>query len=235
MGPCAGGAVYSPAITDFIFMVKNTSYMFVTGPDVIKAVTHEEVTFEELGGADDPREHLGRGPLRGRERGGVPGPDPRAADASCPRTTWRTRPLRPDAGSAGPRGRGAADGRARSARTSPTTSRSIIRTVLDDQYFFEVQPDYAPNIVIGFGRLERPAGRHRRQPARAPGRLPRHQRLAQGRALRPLLRLLQHPARDLRGRARASCPGRPRSTAASSSTAPSCSTPSARRRCPSSR
>ena len=51
MGPCAGGAVYSPAITDFIFMVKNTSYMFVTGPDVVKTVTHEEVSFEELGGA----------------------------------------------------------------------------------------------------------------------------------------------------------------------------------------
>src|SRR5438105_14470692 len=51
MGPCAGGAVYSPAITDFVFMVKNSSYMFVTGPDVIKAVTHEEVSAEELGGA----------------------------------------------------------------------------------------------------------------------------------------------------------------------------------------
>src|SRR5207253_8491040 len=51
MGPCAGGAVYSPAITDFVFMVKHSSYMFVTGPDVIKAVTHEEVSFEELGGA----------------------------------------------------------------------------------------------------------------------------------------------------------------------------------------
>src|SRR5690606_11494080 len=51
MGPCAGGAVYSPALTDFIFMVKNTSYMFVTGPDVVKSVTHEDVTFEELGGA----------------------------------------------------------------------------------------------------------------------------------------------------------------------------------------
>ena len=55
MGPCAGGAVYSPAITDFIFMVENTSYMFITGPDVIKTVTHEEVTKEELGGAHDAR------------------------------------------------------------------------------------------------------------------------------------------------------------------------------------
>ena len=53
MGPCAGGAVYSPAITDFVFMVDDTSYMFVTGPDVIKTVTHEDVTKEKLGGADD--------------------------------------------------------------------------------------------------------------------------------------------------------------------------------------
>ena len=55
MGPCAGGAVYSPALTDFIFMVKNTSHMFITGPDVVKSVTREEVTFEELGGGDDAR------------------------------------------------------------------------------------------------------------------------------------------------------------------------------------
>ena len=120
------------------------------------------------------------------------------------------------------------------SRTSPTTCKDIVRPVLDDRYFFEVQADFAPNIVVGFGRLGgRPVG-HRRQPARAPGRLPRHRRLAQGRALRALLRLLQHPARHLRGRARASCPAPRRSTAASSSTAPSCSTPSARRRCRSS-
>src|SRR6185437_2528488 len=60
MGPCAGGAVYSPAITDYVFMVKGSSYMFVTGPDVIRAVTHEEVSFEELGRVH-PRRHLGGG------------------------------------------------------------------------------------------------------------------------------------------------------------------------------
>ena len=59
MGPCAGGAVYSPALTDFIFMARNTSYMFVTGPDVVKAVTHEEVSFEELGGASVHSEKSG--------------------------------------------------------------------------------------------------------------------------------------------------------------------------------
>ena len=72
MGPCAGGAVYSPAITDFIFMVKNTSYMFVTGPDVIRAVTHEEVSAEELGGAGTHGTTSRRRALRGGQRGGVP-------------------------------------------------------------------------------------------------------------------------------------------------------------------
>src|SRR5262245_33469493 len=67
MGPCAGGAVYSPAVTDWIFMVKKTSYMFITGPDVIKTVTHEEVTHEELGGADTHNTQR-RGALRGRIR-----------------------------------------------------------------------------------------------------------------------------------------------------------------------
>ena len=76
IGPCAGGAVYSPAITDFIFMVKGTSHMFVTGPNVVKTVTHEEVTFEELGGADDAQRAQRRGPLRRRQRDRVPGPGP---------------------------------------------------------------------------------------------------------------------------------------------------------------
>ncbi len=78
MGPCAGGAVYSPAITDFVLMVKNTSYMFVTGPDVIRAVTHEEVSAEELGGARLASHDLGRRPLRGGLGGRVPGAHPRA-------------------------------------------------------------------------------------------------------------------------------------------------------------
>ncbi len=123
MGPCAGGAVYSPAITDFVFMVKNSSYMFVTGPDVIRAVTHEEVSFEELGGAATHGAHLRGGPLRGGERGGVPRPHPRAADLPAPeqlrrsahsrnrsiRWTGWTRSSRPWC---------------RSSRTGPTTSRT---------------------------------------------------------------------------------------------------------------
>ncbi len=71
MGPCAGGAVYSPAITDFILMVENTSYMFVTGPNVVKTVTHEDVTSEELGGAMTHATKSGVTHFRGRQRGGV--------------------------------------------------------------------------------------------------------------------------------------------------------------------
>ena len=79
MGPCAGGAVYSPALTDFIFMVRKSSYMFVTGPDVVRSVTHEEVSFEELGGADVHAIDVGGCSLRLGERGRRPVPDPRAA------------------------------------------------------------------------------------------------------------------------------------------------------------
>ena len=121
MGPCAGGAVYSPALTDFIFMVKDTSHMFITGPDVVKTVTHEEVTHEELGGAMVHNEHQRRGPLRRRERRGRAPAPCAACSASCPRTTWRTRPRVAPTDDPQPHGRGAGHHRARPARTSPTT------------------------------------------------------------------------------------------------------------------
>ena len=232
MGPCAGGAVYSPAITDFVFMVKNSSYMFVTGPDVIKAVTHEEVSFEELGGAST--------------HGATSGVAHFAAESEeeCLALIRELLTFLPQNNSEDPPVRASLDPVDRvdeelqtavpEQPNKPYDIKDIVRPVLDDRYFFEVQADFAPNLVIGFGRLGGPAGGDRRQPARAPRRLPRHQRLAQGRALRALLRLLQHPDRDLRGRARASCPAPPRSSAASSSTGPSCSSPSARPRCRSS-
>ena len=169
MGPCAGGAVYSPAITDFVFMVKNTSYMFVTGPDVIQAVTHEEVSFEELGGAATHgatsgvahfaaeseeeclaliRELLTFLPQNNLE-------DPPAPAHRSIRSTGATRRCRRWC---------------RSSRTSPTTSRTSCAPVLDDRYFFEVQADFAPNIVIGFGRLGgRPVGIVANQPAHLAG------------------------------------------------------------------
>ena len=83
MGPCAGGAVYSPAITDFIFMVAKTSYMFVTGPDVIKTVTHEEVTKEELGGAMTHNATSGVAPFHRARRRRLPGDDSRADELSA--------------------------------------------------------------------------------------------------------------------------------------------------------
>ena len=91
MGPCAGGAVYSPAITDFNIMVEGTSYMFVTGPDVIKTVTHEEVTKEELGGAVTHNETSGVAHFAVRGRSRMPAADSRAALDICPATTWTSR------------------------------------------------------------------------------------------------------------------------------------------------
>ena len=123
MGPCAGGAVYSPAMTDFIFMVKDSSYMFVTGPDVVKTVTHETVTQEELGGAltHTPEVRRRRSRLRERRRGAAAAPPLRRFPAvQQPREARRC----------GRRGirRTATTSRStrwcRTTRTSPTTSRS---------------------------------------------------------------------------------------------------------------
>ena len=91
MGPCAGGAVYSPAITDFILMVEGTSYMFITGPDVIKAVTHEEVTKEDLGGAIDARDARAASATSRRPTTRPASPRRASCSRSCRRTTRRTR------------------------------------------------------------------------------------------------------------------------------------------------
>jgi propionyl-CoA carboxylase beta chain len=168
LGPCAGGAVYSPAITDFIFMVRGSSYMFVTGPEVIKSVTHEAVTFEELGGADTHartsgvahfatesedaclegiRELLGFLPPNNLE-------DPPVHPTADPpdRIDEALQRLVPD------------------NPTKPYDMKELIQTVLDDQHFFEVQAEYAPNLVVGFGRLGgRPVGVVANQPAHLAG------------------------------------------------------------------
>lgn len=151
MGPCAGGAVYSPALTDFIIMVQKTSYMFITGPEVIKTVTHEDVTKEELGGADThnsksgvahfavpddasalallrelfsfvPQNNLEEAPRRNTD-------DP--IDRVCPELMA----LVPD------------------SSNQPYDVREAINSVADDNYFFEVQSAFAQNIVIGFCRI----------------------------------------------------------------------------------
>ena len=153
MGPCAGGAVYSPAMTDFIFMVRDTSYMFVTGPDVVRTVTQEEVTHEELGGAathtqrsgvadlafDNDVQALVRAPPVLRLPAGE---QPRAA-RPCGRP--RTRP------SAASR---ALDTLVPGSPNKPYDMKELIEKVVDESDFFELQPDYARNIIVGFARFE---------------------------------------------------------------------------------
>jgi propionyl-CoA carboxylase beta chain len=168
MGPCAGGAVYSPAITDFVFMVKGSAYMFVTGPDVIRAVTHEEVSFEELGGA--------------ATHGGISGVAHFAAlsEDECLALIRELLTFLPQNNTEDPPVRATLDppDRVDEALQSavpdlpekPYDIKTIIRTVLDDRYFFEVHADFAPNLVVGFGRLGgRPVGVVANQPAHLAG------------------------------------------------------------------
>jgi propionyl-CoA carboxylase beta chain len=170
MGPCAGGAVYSPAITDFIVMVKDTSYMFVTGPDVLKTVTHEEVSKEELGGAtthnatsgvahfvaDDDRECLAliRDLLSFMPGNNLDDPPRRAPDDSPDRedeTLDRIVPQSPN---------------------QPYDMLDVIQAVVDERYFLEVHQHFAKNILVGFARLDgRPVGIVANQPAVLAGTL----------------------------------------------------------------
>ncbi len=152
MGPCAGGAVYSPAMTDFIFMVKNTSYMFVTGPDVVKTVTHEEVTHEELGGAMTHNSKSGVAdkafendadallqlrrfidflPMSNREK-----PPVRSTPDRSDRVEMSLDTLIPD------------------NPNKPYDMKELIGKVADEGDFFELQADYAGNILTGFVRME---------------------------------------------------------------------------------
>jgi propionyl-CoA carboxylase beta chain len=152
MGPCAGGAVYSPALTDFILMVKHSSYMFVTGPDVVKTVTHEEVSQEKLGGADTHTMKSGVAhmsfdndieallqtrrlfnflPLSNRET-----PPERMTADPADRIDMSLNTLVPD------------------NPGKPYDMKQLVERIVDEGDFFELQPDYAKNIIIGFGRLE---------------------------------------------------------------------------------
>ncbi|MDX5360034.1 MAG: acyl-CoA carboxylase subunit beta [Alphaproteobacteria bacterium] len=152
MGPCAGGAVYSPAMTDFIFMVKDSSYMFVTGPDVVKTVTNEVVTAEELGGASthtskssvadgayendvealiQTRRMIDLLPLSNREK-----PPVRPTDDPADRVEMSLDTLIPD------------------NPNKPYDMKELILKVVDEYDFFEVQEAFARNIITGFGRIE---------------------------------------------------------------------------------
>ncbi|KAB2909958.1 MAG: acyl-CoA carboxylase subunit beta [Ignavibacteriales bacterium] len=151
MGPCAGGAVYSPAITDFIFMVKNTSYMFVTGPNVVKTVTHEDVTFEDLGGAEthsvksgvahfafeneietlmNVRNLMGYLPLNYRDRAPA-----RPFKNGTIKKDERLKNIIPDNSG------------------KPYDMKEVIRLLVDEEEFLEVQPNHAENIICGFARM----------------------------------------------------------------------------------
>jgi propionyl-CoA carboxylase beta chain len=164
MGPCAGGAVYSPAITDFIFMTRETSYMFVTGPDVIKTVTHEEVTKQELGGAMTHNATSGVAHFVSTD------------DADCLAMIRELLSFLPSNNVDDPPRRAtsdAAERREESLNTmvpedpqKPYDIKDAIQAVVDDGYFFEVHEHFAKNIVVGFARLDgRPVGLVANQPA----------------------------------------------------------------------
>jgi propionyl-CoA carboxylase beta chain len=168
LGPCAGGAVYSPAITDFIFMVESTSHMFITGPDVIKAVTHEEVSKEELGGAHT---HATRSGVAHRAF-----PDERACLLGLrelltflPQNNREDPPRRP-AAKAPPADDPALDDFVPRDPAKPYDMRDLVRRVVDDGNLFEIQPEHAPNMLVGFARLDgRPVGVVANQPAHLAG------------------------------------------------------------------
>ncbi len=151
MGPCAGGAVYSPALTDFIIMVKDTSYMFVTGPDVVKTVTHEQVSFEELGGA------LVHASTSGVAHFAADGEEdaiflvqkllsylPSNNQEDPPFVRTEDDPLRCDE---------ALDELVPEEPNRPYDMRAIITRIVDDGEFFEIMPHWAGNVLIGYGRL----------------------------------------------------------------------------------
>ncbi len=151
MGPCAGGAVYSPAMTDFILMVKDTSYMFVTGPDVVKTVTHENVTHEELGGASVHNEKSGVAHFAAdNEEHCIQMirklfsfiPQNNMEDPPLLRTT--DDPLRADP---------LLDELVPDVPTKPYDMKDVIRRIVDDGDFLEVHEHYAQNIIVGFARL----------------------------------------------------------------------------------
>ncbi len=152
MGPCAGGAVYSPAITDFIFMVKNSSYMFVTGPDVIKTVTHEEVTKEELGGAMTHNAKSGVAHFTGDDDEQTM-QMVRELIGYLPSNNMEDPPRKPSTDDPG-RIDEKLDKVVPDDPNKPYDMKEIICTVVDNHNFFEVQPHYAKNIIVGFARID---------------------------------------------------------------------------------
>ncbi len=152
MGPCAGGAVYSPAMTDFIFMVKDSSYMFVTGPDVVRTVTHESVTHEQLGGAVTHSAKSGVADLALENDVEALLQLRRFVDF-LPASNREAPPQRPTA-DYGDRSDMSLDTLVPASANKPYDMKELILKVVDEGDFFELQPDYARNIVIGLGRMD---------------------------------------------------------------------------------
>ena len=152
MGPCAGGDVYSPAMTDFIFMVKDTSYMFVTGPDVVKTVTNEVVTAEELGGA---RVHASKsGVADGAFENDLEALTQVRRLIDFLPLSNREKPPRRDSYDDPAREERSLDTLVPANPNKPYDIRELILKVVDEGDFFEIAPDYAKNIVVGFGRMD---------------------------------------------------------------------------------
>lgn len=151
MGPCAGGAVYSPAMTDFIFMVKDSSFMFVTGPDVVKTVTHEEVTQEELGGAITHTTKSGVA-HRAFENDVEALLQLRDFVDFLPSSNKEQPPVRPTTDPAD-RDDESLDTLVPDNANKPYDMKELINKVVDEGHFFEIMPEFAKNILIGFGRM----------------------------------------------------------------------------------
>ena len=163
MGPCAGGAVYSPAMTDFIFMVKETSHMFITGPEVIKTVTGEEVEFEELGGAMTHNTKSGVAHFASEDEEACL-EDARYLFSFLPQNNLEL-PPRLDTGDDPDRMDEALDTVVPDNPNKPYDMRDVVSLIVDDGEFFEVHEHFAKNIICGFSRLDGLRDRHRRQPA----------------------------------------------------------------------
>jgi propionyl-CoA carboxylase beta chain len=172
MGPAAGGAVYSPALTDFVVMVEGTSHMFITGPDVIKAVTGEDVTFEDLGGA---RAHATRSGVAHYQAASEEDAIGYARDllSYLPSNNLDQPPAIPAATPAAITAADEAlDALIPDSPAQPYDMRAVIGAVLDDGAFLEVHAGFAPNIITGFGRVEgSPAGVVANQPMHLAGTL----------------------------------------------------------------
>ena len=168
MGPCAGGAVYSPAMTDFIFMVKETSHMFITGPDVIKTVTGEEVEFEELGGAMTHNSKSGVAHFAADDEESCL-EDVRYLMSFLPQNNLEI-PPRMETGDDPDRQDEELDHIVPDNPNKPYDMRDVVHLIVDNGEFFEVQEHFARNIVIGFARLNgRPIGVVGNQPAQLAG------------------------------------------------------------------